>query len=171
MSTSHAFPFRPWVRSTCRKALLWGIGVLALLAAISWLLRQPGSVPAARAFGVLLLYTSLFWATLAKVWWTAGSAAVTVDGDTLSYQPLHLFRAKKLALSDVLAMGPRPGTQALRLVHHDRKGNEREFYLNLGVIDDRNEFLHVLGEALESHGLTAVPGKRNSWRRNDWLAW
>ncbi len=171
MTPAHAFPFRPWVRSTCRRALTWGIGVVAILAGISWVLRQPGSMPAARAFGVLMLYGSLFWATLAKVWWTAGKWAVTVDDDHLAYRPLHTFRPRRIALDRVLAMAPRPGTQALRLVYRDDRDNEREFYLNLGVIDGRNEFLHALGDALERRGLAAVPGQRDSWRRNDWLAW
>ncbi len=168
---AQAYPFRPWVRSTCRKALLWGLGVVALLGGITWVLRQPGSVPAARAFGVLMLYGSLFWVTLAKVWWTAGKSAVTIDKDALAYQPLHTFRPKRIRLDRVLSMAPRPGTQALRLVHLDKRDTEREFFLNLGVIEGRNEFLDALGGALEEHGLAPTPGQRNSWRRNDWLAW
>ncbi len=165
------YPFRPWVRSTCRKALFWGLGVVAILGGITYVLKQPGSVPAARAFGVLLLYGSLFWVTLAKVWWTAGSDALTLDDEYLAYQPLHTFWPRRIELDGVLACGPRPDTQALRLVHLGKKGEEREFFLNLGVIGGRNEFLHALGQALEARGLEPVPGRRDSWSHPDWRGW
>jgi len=168
---SESFAFRPWVRSTCRKALLWGLGVVALLGGITYVLGQPGSVPAARAFGVLMLYGSLFWVTLAKIWWTAGGSALVLDDESLAYQPLHTFSPRRIALGSILACGPRPGTEALRLVHLGKKGEEREFYLNLGVIKGRNEFLDALGTALEARGLAAVPGKRNSWRDLSWQVW
>ena len=55
-SAASRYPFRPWVRSTCRRAMIWGIGVLALLGIVAWLLRTPGSAPLSRAFGVLAGY-------------------------------------------------------------------------------------------------------------------
>lgn len=165
------YPFRPWVRSTCRKALLWGLGVVALLGAVTWVLRGPASAPASRAFGVLVLYGALFWITLAKVWWTAGGAAVSLDEEHLAYQPLHTFSPRRIRLDAVLACAPRQGTQALRIVHRGEEGEEREFYLNLGVIDGRNEFLDALGQSLVARGLAPVYGQRDSWRRLDWAAW
>jgi hypothetical protein len=167
----HSYPFRPWVRNTCRKALFWGLGLVAILGGITYVLRTPASAPAGRAFGVLMLYGTLFWITLAKVWWTAGGSAISLDDEHLAYQPLHTFTPRRIALDTLLACAPRPGTQALRLVHVGRKGEEREFYLNLGVIDGRNEFLDQLGRALEARGLAPVYGQTNSWRRLDWSAW
>jgi len=120
---------------------------------------------------VLLLYGAVFWVTLAKVWWTAGGAAVTLDDEALAYQPLHTFRPRRIPLAGILACGPRPDTQALRLVHLGRKGEERELFLNLGVIDGRNEFLDALGRGLEARGLAPVPGRRDSWSRPGWRAW
>lgn len=165
------YPFHPWVRRTCRKALVWGLGVVAILAGITYVLKQPGSVPAARAFGVLMLYSALFWITLAKVWWTAGSAAIMLEDDFVAYRPLHTFSPRRIALDGVLACGPRPGTQALRLVHLGKKGEEREFYLNLAVIKGRHGFLEALGRALERRGLKPVPGETDSWRHPQWDAW
>lgn len=165
-----SFPFRPWVRSTCRRAMLWGLGVLALLAAISWVLRTPTGAPGARAFGVLALYGLLFWLTLAKVWWTAGSPAVALVDGRLEYQPLHTFRPRALALSSVLSCAPREGTHALRFVYRGARGEEREFFLNLAVVDGRHELLDRLGAELERQGLAPVPG-RQAWRRTDWNAW
>jgi hypothetical protein len=150
--------------------MLWGVGVLALLGAVSWLLRGPTGTPGARAFGVLALYGLLFWVTLAKVWWTAGSPAVRIGVGRLEYQPLHVFRPRVLELSTVLGCAPREGTQALRFVHRGRRGEERELYLNLGVVDGRHDFLERLGAALEGEGLAPVPGQQ-AWRRTDWNAW
>ncbi|MCZ6506767.1 MAG: hypothetical protein O7A98_06340 [Acidobacteria bacterium] len=165
------YPFRPWVRSTCRSALLWGLGVVAILGGITYVLQQPGSVPAARAFGVLMFYGSLFWVTLAKVWWTAGGAAVSLADGFLAYQPLHTFSPRRIALEAILSCAPRPGTQALRLVHRGKRGKEREFFLNLGVVDGRNEFLDRLGTELENRGLRAVAEQRNAWRHPQWESW
>ena len=90
------YPFRPWVRSTCRRAMIWGVGVVALLGLVAWLFRTPGSAPLGRAFGVLAGYGLLFWLTLLKVWWTAGLPAVEVDGEAIAYQPLHTFRPQRV---------------------------------------------------------------------------
>lgn len=167
---TRSYPFRPWVRRTCRTAMLWGVGVLALLGGISWLLRTPTAAPGARAFGVLALYGAVFWLTLAKVWWTAGSPAVRLSAERLEYQPLHAFAPRALELATVLGCAPREGTHALRFVHRGRRGEERELYLNLAVVDGRHELLEQLGRALEAHGLAPVPG-RPAWRRPDWPAW
>ena len=77
--TSEAFPFRPWVRSTSRRAMLWGVGVVAGIGAASWWLYGGESRAWGRAFGVLLAYSLLFWASLLKIWWTAGRPAVLLE--------------------------------------------------------------------------------------------
>ena len=97
------YPFRPWVRSTCRRAMIWGVGVVALLGLVAWLFRTPGSAPLGRAFGVLAGYGLLFWLTLLKVWWTAGLPAVEVDGEAIAYQPLHTFRLRRVPWDRILA--------------------------------------------------------------------
>ena len=79
-----AFAFRPWVRRSCRKAMLWGVGVVAVLGGVAWYFKTPGSAPLGRAFGVLLFYGVLFWLTLLKIWWTAGKPAVQVGRNFLS---------------------------------------------------------------------------------------
>lgn len=165
---SIAFEFRPWIRRACRKAMLWGVGVVVLLGLVAWMLRTPGSAPHGRAFGVLLVYALLFWISLAKIWWTAGKPAVVMDDEALHYQPLHGFRRRSIALDKVAACAPRPGTQSLRFIQEWRPGEGREFFLNLGVVEGRNEFLDCLGERLERVGLTAVQGARHSWKRPEW---
>lgn len=167
-SAPAAFPFRPWIRSTSRKAMLWGVGVVALLGGVTWLFRTPGTAPLGRAFGSLAFYGLLFWASLLKVWWTGGRPAVLVDDEALAYQPLHTFRPRTLPFARVLECAPRQGTQSLRLVHEASRGRAREFFLNLGVIQGRNEFLDLLGEKLEAAGVVAVAGKKHTWRRPGW---
>ena len=162
---SHTFPFRPWIRRSCRKAMLWGVGVVALLGAVAWLFRTPGAAPLGRAFGVLVFYGLLFCLTLLKVWWTGGRAAVVLDGEGLAYQPLHTFSPCAISYRSVLFCAPRPGTQSMRLVHESKPGHGRDFFLNLAVIQGRNEFLDLLGEKLESAGLVPVEGGRHSWLR------
>ena len=162
------YGFRPWVRNTCRKAMVWGVGLVTLLGVVTWWLKTPGSAPLGRAFGVLALYAALFWLTLLKVWWTAGGPAVILDSIRLGYQPLHTFRLKTIAFDKVQHCAPRAGTQSLRLVHETAPGKAREFFLNLAVIDGRNEFLDALGERLSDAGLVAFPGKRNTWIRPGW---
>lgn len=159
------FSFRPWVRSTCRKAMVWGVGVVMVLGLVTWWLRAPGSAPAGRAFGVLAFYGVLFWLTLLKIWWTAGKSAVVVERDWLGYQPLHTFSLKKIAYDKTFFCGPRQATESLRLIHERKPNRAQEFFLNLAVLDGRHEFLDLLGERLQSSGLEAVAGERNTWRR------
>ncbi len=163
-----SFPFRPWVRDTCRKATIWGIGIVGLLGGVTWLFRDPRSEPLSRAFGALLLYGLLFLVSLAKIWWTAGGAAVVLEDGTLAYQPLHTFRPKRIPLDSVLACAPKPETQSLRFVYEASPGHGREFFLNLGVIEGRTELLALLGERLRERGLVPVEGAHASWRRPDW---
>lgn len=167
-AVSISFPFRPWVRRTCRRATIWGVGVLALLGALAWLFRAPESEPLSRAFGALVAYGLLFLVSLAKIWWTAGDAAVELDDESLAYQPLHTFRPRRIALDSVMAAAPKAGTQSLRLVYEAKPGRGREFFLNLGVIDGRSAFLAGLGEQLASRGLERDPGTAHSWRRPGW---
>ena len=162
------FPFRPWIRRSCAKAMIWGIGVVGALGLVAWVFRDPGSAPISRAFGVLAAYGMLFWLTLLKVWWTGGDAAVVLDDEKLAYQPLHTFRRKAIPWNRVLFCGPRSGTQSLRLVHENEGGVGRDFFLNLGVIDGRNEFLDAVAQKLEANGLVAVAGQRHTWQRQDW---
>jgi hypothetical protein len=163
-----AFPFRPWVRAACRKALVYGLAVVAAVAVAAWLLRDPTSGTAGRALQVLLGYFALFWASLIKIWWTAGGPAVVVDERELRYQPLHAFRPRRVPFAAVQAAGPRPGTESLRFVVVGRGGLARELFLNLGVVRGRNELLDALGAALAAAGLEPVPGARHAWRRPGW---
>ncbi|MCP4200858.1 MAG: hypothetical protein GY769_02860 [bacterium] len=164
-SASTAFSFRPWVRSACRKAMLWGIGVLAILGGVTWLLQEPGRKPLGRAFGVLVFYALLFLVTLLKIWWTATrSPAVVLGEKALSYQLLQHFRPKSLPLGEIVSCGMvRSGSESLRFVRLEPSGRAREFFLNLAVVDGRNEFLHLLGRSLEDRGLEITGGPVRRW--------
>jgi hypothetical protein len=163
------FPFRPWVRRAAVKAMVWGVGAVAALALVLGWLRGPagGGWAWARAAGVLLGYGLLFLASLLKVWWTAGGAAVEVAGEAFSYRPLYAFRPRRLPYAAILACAPRPGTSALRLVV-ERRGVARELFLNLAVIDGGGRLLERLGERLEAAGLAPVPGAKAAWARPGW---
>ncbi len=147
-----AFAFRPWVRSTCRTAMLWGVGAITVLGVSAWLLRSPDDGFLGKAFAVLLGYGLLFWVSLLKIWWTAGRPAVEIDEVGFGHQPLHTFKPRRIAFDTVLACAPRPGTQSLRFVIESR-GRAREFFLNLAVVRRSHRFLDVLGESLEREGL------------------
>jgi hypothetical protein len=162
-----SFPFRPWVRSTCRRALLWGVAVVATIGGIMLALGSGDRESWGRAFGVLLTYSLLFWVSLVKIWWTAGGSAVALEDDALAYQPLYTFRPRRVPFARVLACNPRPGTEALRFVV-ERNGVARELFLNLAVVKGQHRFLDLLGERLEGAGLVRVPGKENAWRRPEW---
>ena len=149
-----AFPFRPWVRSTCRNAMLWGMGVIVLLAGTAWLLRDPSEGFFGKAFAVLLGYTLLFWASLLKIWWTAGKPAIVIDAETLAYQPLQYFSPRRIHFDRVIACGPRPGTESFRFVV-DEKDRERELFLNLAVVRDKHLLLEALGPAARAGGARA----------------
>lgn len=163
--SSVSFPFRPWVRNTSRRALLWGVAVVVVLGGLA--LAAGAREAWARAFGVLLAYSLLFWASLIKIWWTAGRPAVALDDEAVSYQPLHTFRPRRVPFARVLACNPRPGTEALRFAV-EKNGVARELFLNLAVVKGQHRFLERLGERLEAAGLERVPGRENSWRRPDW---
>jgi len=158
------FPFRPWVRRTCRRAFLGGMGAIAGLAALAWLGRDPSSEALGRALQILAGYAVLFCLSLAKIWWTARAPAAVLDAEALSYQPLHTFTPRRVALADVVLCGLRPGTESLRLLV--RVGDRlRELYLNLGLVKGRNELLDELGTALAARGLVPDPGLVGGWRR------
>lgn len=160
------FPFRPWVARTCRRAMVWGIGVVALFGLVAWSFRTPDSAPLARAFGSLVFYGSLFWLTLLKIWWTAiRSPAVRLDGDGLAYQPLHTFWPRRLAWRTVVAFAPRKGTASVRFVFTKRSGAAREFFLNLAVVERGGDFLDALEERLAAAGLERDPEVKRGWRR------
>lgn len=163
------FPFHPWVGRSCRRALVWGLAALLLLAlAVGWVEGASGWAWG-RALGVLLAYSLLFWLTLVKIWWTARGAAVRVEADALAYQPLYAFRPRRVPFGAILAAYPRQGTHSLCLVVA-RRGVARELFLNLAVILGRRPFLAALGERLQAAGLTAVPGADETWARPGWTA-
>lgn len=178
-----AFPFKAWVRRTCRRALVWGLAVMGTLALVVWWMRGPQGWNWDRGFGALLGYSALFWISLAKIWWTAGRPAALVGSDALYYQPLHTFRPRRVPYEQVLACGPKAETQSLRVVV-ERRGSARELFLNLGVIEGRHRFIAELGRRLEAEGLEPLPpasapaeapwgsaGKApraNSWARAEW---
>lgn len=164
---AEAFLFRPWVRSVCRRAMIWGVGLVAALGAAAWWLQEGDRDAWGRAFAVLLAYSLLFWVSLLKIWWTAGAAAVEVDGEALSWQPLHTFRPKRIPWARMLACEPRPGTEAMRFVV-EKRGTAREFFLNLAVVRERHRLLERLGEHLTAAGLEPVPGTTHAWRRPGW---
>jgi hypothetical protein len=166
-SSSVTFPFRPWVRSTSRRALLWGVAVVVVIGGAVLALGAGERAAWGRAFGVLLAYSLLFWATLIKIWWTAGRAAVLLEDEAFSYQPLHTFRPRRVPFSRILACNPRPGTEALRFVV-EKNGVARELFLNLAVVKGQHRFLELLGERLEAAGLERIAGRENAWRRPDW---
>jgi len=167
VSGTETFPFRPWVRGTSRRALVWGVAVVAVIGSLVFWLEGGDRDTWARAFGVLLAYSLLFWLSLIKIWWTAGRPAVLLDDESFAFQPLHTFRPKRIPFAQVLACNPRPGTEALRFVIAKR-GSARELFLNLAVVKGQHRFLELLGEKLEAHGLTKIEGKANAWRRPEW---
>ncbi len=160
------YAFRPWVRSTCVKAMIWGIGAVALFGVVAWWMRQPGSAPMSRAFGVLVFYSVLFLASLAKIWWTAGRPAVVLDEHGLAYQPLHLFRPKRIPWDSVLAAAPKERTRSYRLAFEKSPGRGREFFLNLAVVAESHALVANLGQYVEAAGLEAEG--ENAWRRPGW---
>jgi hypothetical protein len=162
------FAFRPWVRSTCSKAMIWGVGITLLFGLVSWFMREPGSAPVSRAFGVLMMYAALFLGALLKIWWTAGRPAVILDKDGLAYQPLHLFKPKRIRWRSVLAASPKEGTRSYRLAFEFRPGRAKEFFLNLAVVTGSHDLLVRLGKELEADGLEPVEGQDLAWLRPGW---
>ena len=147
-----SFPFRPWVRSTCRKAMLWGIGLIALFGGVAWAWRSPDEGVFGWAFAVLSGYGLLFWATLLKIWWTAGRPAVVIEETGIAYQPLHTFGPKRVPFRKILACGPRPGTDSLRVVVEGLR-RDRELFLNLAVVQGQHSFKEKLEARLQAEGL------------------
>ncbi|MDX1644085.1 MAG: hypothetical protein R3244_06990 [Thermoanaerobaculia bacterium] len=168
MTARREYAFRPWVRSTCYKAMLWGLGVVAVFGVVAWWLREPGSAPMSRAFGVLVFYGALFLASLLKIWWTAGRPAVVIDDRGLAYQPLHLFRPKRIGWETILAAAPKEGTRSYRLAFEARPGRAREFFLNLAVVAGSHALLAEIGRRLMEEGLVPVPGEPHAYRRPGW---
>lgn len=132
--------------------MLWGFGALLMLGGVAWTFRSPDDGAFGWAFGVLAGYGLLFWASLLKIWWTAGKPAVLVGREALAYQPLHTFRPKRIAFDKILAMGPRPGTESLRIVIEGLR-RDRELFLNLAVVQGHHLLLETLEERLQEDGM------------------
>lgn len=115
-----------------------------------------------------MLYGALFLGSLIKIWWTAGRPAVTLDSQGLAYQPLHLFRPKRILWRSVLSTSPKEGTRSYRLVFEQRPGTAKEFFLNLGVVAGSHALLERLGQELEASGLEPVAGEPLTWLRPGW---
>lgn len=160
------YPFRPWVRRACVKAALGGAAVVTLVAAAGAWLATPGDFAWRRAVQVLAGYGLLFLASLAKIWWTARQPAVVLDSEALRWQPLHAFHARSARFGDLLAVGPRAGTESLRLVVCEPGSSARELFLNLGLVNGRNEMLDRLGDRLRAAGLEPT-GQPHAFRRAD----
>lgn len=156
------YAFRPWVRRVCSKAMIWGMVVLVPLIAVVWALRDPNEGFAGKAFTVLLTYALLFWATLFKIWWTAGRPAVTLDETGVGYQPLHTFAPRRIAYDRILACGRRDETESQRFVVEGRGKKAKEFFLNLAVVRGKHDLLAQLGERLIARGLEP---EGEGWRR------
>ncbi|MEE2775802.1 MAG: hypothetical protein VYE73_03450 [Acidobacteriota bacterium] len=156
------YPFRPWVRRVCTTAMVWGIGVLVVLSAVVWVLRDPNEGYVGKAFTVLAGYAVLFLASLLKIWWTAGRPAVILDAEGIGHQPLHTFSPKRIEYAQILACGPREGTESQRFVFERRGGRAKEFFLNLAVVKGKHQLLAHLGEKLVADGLEA---DGNGWKR------
>ncbi len=159
-----SFAFRPWVRSTCRSAIIWGVGVLAILASVAWYFRSPDEGAFGWAFMVLAGYSLLFLLSLLKIWWTAGSPAVEIDATAMSYQPLHTFRPRRIAFDRILACGPRPGTESLRFVVEGPR-RDKEFFFNLAVVRNKHRLMEALEERFLATGMEPVAPDRPGWRR------
>jgi hypothetical protein len=162
-----SFPFRPWVRSTSGRALVWGVAVVVVMGGLVLVFKGGERESWARAFGVLLAYSLLFWTSLIKIWWTAGRPAVLLDDDAFAFQPLHTFKPTRIPFAQVLACNPRPGTEALRFVL-EKKGVARELFLNLAVVKGQHRFLDLLGERLIASGLEKLPEGEHVWKRPEW---
>lgn len=161
---TESFPFRPWVRSTCRTAMIWGIGALAAVGAGAWLLRSPDEGAFGWAFTILSAYALLFLVTLLKIWWTAGNAAVEIDSSGIAYQPLHTFGPRRIPYERVLFCAPREGTESLCIVVEGLR-RDREFFLNLGVVVRKHRLLEALGERLMAAGLEPIDAAGSGWSR------
>lgn len=143
--------------------MIWGVGVLVVLGGVAWLFRSPDEGVVGWAFAVLSAYALLFWVTLLKIWWTAGKPAVVVGEEHFAYQPLHTFRPRRIPFARILACGPRPGTDSLRLVIEGLR-RDREFFLNLAVVQGQHRFKDELEERLALEGLVRTG---DGWSRPD----
>ena len=76
------YPFRPWVRRVCMRAMVWGIGVLAALTAVVWVLRDPNEGHVGKAFTVLAGYAVLFLASDAASF--ISGQVVNINGGAVS---------------------------------------------------------------------------------------
>ena len=162
------FPFRPWVRSTCRTAMIWGGGILAVVGTVAWLFRSPDEGAFGWAFMVLSAYALLFLLTLLKIWWTAAGAAVEIDSRGIAYQPLHTFSPRRIPYERILFCAPREGTESLCIVVEGLR-RDKEFFLNLAVVVQKHRLLEALGERLRASGLEPIDETGSGWSRPEWV--
>ncbi len=168
MTEIASFQFRSWVRRSCRKAGWWTAVTVALLGAVVVWQGGLSGAPLARALGVLAAYGVLFLASLIKIWWTAGGPSAGWNEEGLWFQALHKFRPTRVFWESILAGGKKQGTNSYRLVEQ-RRGEARERFLNLAVIQSHHRFVDGLESRFADLGFepSAVGWARPGWDLED----
>ncbi|HYH10151.1 MAG TPA: hypothetical protein VEK11_24095 [Thermoanaerobaculia bacterium] len=155
-----AFPFRPWVRRAG-----WSIvAVAALLTAgiATALVVSPSARYGWFGEPFVWAYIGTLWIGGLKVWLGTRSPVAELSDSTLVLRPLHQFRTRRIAWSDLRGTEQMTGGDRM-IVYYDTPRGMRFVALNLNLVKGRREFVTHVDARLRAMGFVEKVVERSRY--------
>jgi hypothetical protein len=163
MLTPHAtvqFAFRPWVRRA-------GFSIVAVAAIVSMAIASTLiTVPSTRYGWIgepfVWVYIGTLWIGGMKVWLGTRRPIAEVTQETLTLRPLHQFRSRVVAWSDLRGTEQMIGGDRM-IVYFDTPRGMRFVALNLNLVKGRRDFLALMDARLREMGFAERTVERSRY--------
>jgi hypothetical protein len=155
-----AFPFRRWVRRAG-----WSIvAVAALLTAgiATALVVSPSARYGWFGEPFVWAYIGTLWIGGLKVWLGTRSPVAELSDSTLVLRPLHQFRTRRIAWSDLRGTEQMTGGDRM-IVYYDTPRGMRFVALNLNLVKGRREFVTHVDARLRAMGFVEKVVERSRY--------
>jgi hypothetical protein len=148
-SDATIFGFRPWVRRA-------GFSIVAVATLVTAaIIVTLATVPSTRYGWIgepfVWVYIGTLWIGGAKVWLGTRRPIAEVGAATLTLRPLHQFRARIVAWSDLRGTEQMIGGDRM-IVYFDTPRGLRFVALNLNLIKGRRDFVTLMDARLREMG-------------------
>lgn len=143
------FAFRPWVRRA-------GFSIVAVAALITAaILTALVAIPSTRYGWIgepfVWVYVGTLWAGGAKVWLGTRRSIAEVSASTLTLRPLHQFRTRVVAWTDLRGTEQMIGGDRM-IVYFDTSRGLRFVALNLNLVKGRRDFVALVDARMRGMG-------------------
>lgn len=144
-----AFAFRPWVRRAGLSIVI--VATLVTLVIAAALIAIPSARYGWIGEPFVWLYIGTLWIGGAKVWLGTRRPVAEVSDATLTLRPLHQFRSKTVAWSNLQGTEQMMGGDRM-IVYFDTARGMRFVALNLNLVKGRREFVSLIDGRLRAMG-------------------